>query len=380
MSLALSQRLQRWSLKHLIYRARLPSKRKRKRSQLCSDIAPYLARSPHHLEGPVVVVADRTNTHGLARAAQYEIQRLSATHSQLVIIDLGQALKERKRAALTPYALKEPASEIYLLTQPDNFGTALAHFNPNDISGAKRTALWVWENDVFPKSWQFVFDLVDEIWTPSEFSAQAFRRGSKLPIKILPHAVSVDKGLQALPRARFGVPDDSFLGLAIMDIQSCPERKNPWAHVTAWQRAFGTSSSHTLIMKIRFSNRTRIVHNELLRMIGAAKNIKIIDEMFSVEDMTRFQKMADVYLSLHRSEGYGLNIHEMLELGIPTVATNYSANIEYGPQYPHYFGADYRLVPYHDWLAHYEETDFEWAEADIDDAAAKLRMIANCRL
>jgi len=329
------------------------------------------------LEGPLVIVADLTNTHGLARAAQYEIERLAAVHSELVTIDIAPTLKDRKRTkpVLTP--LNAPASQVYLLTQPDNLGKGLAHLRPEDIAGARRTALWVWENNAFPRGWQFVFDLVDEVWTPSQFSAQAFRNRSKLPIKVLPHAVSVDKTLEPLPRARFGVPDDAFLGIAIMDIQSCPERKNPWAHVAAWQRAFGASQSHILLMKIRFGKRTRIVRDELLRMVGQAQNIRIIEEIFTSEDMTRFQRMADVYLSLHRSEGYGLNIHEMLELGVPTVATDYSANAEYGPKYPHYFGVDYRLVPYRDWLAHYEEADFEWADADVDDAAGKLRALAN---
>lgn len=359
----------------------MPYRRRRWWSQIYSDVSPYLERTVRQLKGPVVVLADRTNAYGLARAAQYEIERLAAANSELVIIDIAPALKKRKqdRTKLTPVSLNGPASEIYLLTQPDNIGTALAHFHPHDVAGAKRTALWVWENNVLPKSWQVIFNLVDEIWTPSEFSAQAFRRASNLPVTVLPHAVKIEKSLQPLPRTRFGVPDDAFLGLAIMDVEACPERKNPWAHVVAWQHAFGDSLSHVLLMKIRFGKRSRVVRDELLSMIGNGKNIRIIEEMFSVEDMTRFQQMADVYMSLHRSEGYGLNIHEMLELGIPTVATNYSANTEYGPKYPHYFGVDYRLVPYRDWLGQYEEKNFEWADADVDDAAAKLRMVASLK-
>ena len=96
----------------------------------------------------------------------------------------------------------------------------------------------------------------------------------------------------------------------------------------------------------------------------------------SVGPRAGLQSGADVYLSLHRAEGYGLNIHECLEYGIPVVATNFSANAEYGPEYENYHPIPYRMTPYRDWTAHYADRGFEWAEADIDVAYLSLRRIA----
>ncbi|MEM9099854.1 MAG: glycosyltransferase [Pseudomonadota bacterium] len=164
-----------------------------------------------------------------------------------------------------------------------------------------------------------------------------------------------------------------------MDIQSCPERKNPWAHIRAWQAAFGDDPSKVLLMKIRAGKRTKVVLKELREMIGKARNIQILTQDFSAEEIERFQRMGDVFLSLHRSEGYGLVIHEMLMHGIPVLATDWSANHEFGPNYPNYFGVSYDLIPYSDWMHHYPGPSFKWADPSIQHAAGLLRDIADTR-
>ena len=110
-------------------------------------------------------------------------------------------------------------------------------------------------------------------------------------------------------------------------------------------------------------------------MIGDSRNIRIVEREMSDAEIASLQNSADVYLSLHASEGYGLNIHETLILGTPVVATNWSANAEYGPRFPNYHGVGYRLVPYRDWLNHYPGRGFSWAWPDIADAALTLQAI-----
>jgi glycosyltransferase involved in cell wall biosynthesis len=168
---------------------------------------------------------------------------------------------------------------------------------------------------------------------------------------------------------------EAFLGVAIMDIQSCPERKNPWAHVRAWQRAFGDDPSAVLVIKVRVGKRTRLVVDELREMIGSATNIRVMTEELTNDQIAALQHASDVYLSLHRSEGFGLNIAECLLIGKPVVATHWSANVEFGPHYPNYHPVTSRQTPYRDWLLHYEDTGFTWADADVDDAALKLKAI-----
>ena len=256
---------------------------------------------------------------------------------------------------------------------------------PERVREAWRTGLWVWETPLFPAHWRFAVDLVDEIWTPSEYSARAIRAAvGDVPVRIRPHAVrppgdgTGDAGGTAM-RARLGVGADDFMGLAIMDIASCPARKNPWAHVAAWLKAFGDRADRVLILKIRTSKTTRIVLQELRAMAGGARNVRLLEEEMPDADIAALQATADVYLSLHRAEGYGLNIHESLALGTPVLATDYSANAEYGPDFAGYRGLPWRPVPYRDWTGHYAESAFSWAEVDLEATVRALRSLAAAR-
>lgn len=296
----------------------------------------------------IIMAAPRTN--GLYRAYRYEIERLSAE---------GR--------------LTEETNAVLLLGQPRMYRKLLVS-PPADFPDTYRIGLWVTEFEVFPPDWAFAFDIVHEIWTPSEFSARAIRSATDIPVKVVPHAVKVPEG-EPMDRARFGVADDQFLGLAIMDLGTCPDRKNPLAHVRAWKAAFGDDPSTRLLMKVKFGKQTGFAKAALLREIGESRNISLVTETFSDVEMTAFQRMADVYVSLHRSEGYGLNIHEMLELGIPTVATGWSGNMDFMMRYKHANAVPYEIIPYADPTRHYQGEGLVWAEPDIEAAAKILARI-----
>ena len=94
--------------------------------------------------------------------------------------------------------------------------------------------------------------------------------------------------------------------------------------------------------------------------------------------MCAFQRMADVYLSLHRAEGYGLNIHEMLEIGTPVIATGWSGNMEFMPRYPNAITVPFKIVPYSDPTFHFHGEGLCWAEADSKAAAFALKSVKKC--
>lgn len=355
------QPLKRWPLGLTNWRASKPYRR--------DPATPLLAED----QGCVVAVGDFDGKTGLCRAAHYEAMRLRLRHRGIVLLSLSPqpagapAVNGRDLGAV---------SRLYLLCQPNRYRRALRLFRPEQPASAHRTGLWAWENDVFPRAWRFALRIVDEVWTPSAFSQAAIRSASTLPVVVVPHHVTVDLTIPAADRAAFDVPAAAFLGIAIMDIKMCPERKNPWAHVEAWQKAFGDSADHVLLIKMRCTAATRVVEHELREMIGAAGNIRLVRQDFSDDEQVAFQRMADVYLSLHRAEAYGLNIREFLEMGTPVVATHWSANTEYGPGFAHYHGVRAGLVRYRDWMGHYPDAGFSWADADTGHAAQLLREVA----
>jgi glycosyltransferase involved in cell wall biosynthesis len=309
--------------------------------------------------GPAVAFGEFSGKHGLGRAAAYDVEQLRAHHSSLTLVDIGPFLKGRTPQ---PIAFAATPENVYFLCQPDTYRTVFGLIAPGDIAHAWRLGRWVWETPLFPEDWRPAENLLHEVWAPSEFCAETFRRALSIPVQVVPHAVAVPMGTCIDMRARLGFTSDQFLGLSIMDIQSCPERKNPWAHVRAWKRAFSGDPAFHLMMKLRVGKRTRVVLDELRELIGSDRNITLMTEDLSDEEISALQRSANLYLSLHRSEGFGLNIYEALLLGKTVIATDWSANVEYGRKFPNYVPIPPRFVPYRDWTAHYAAGRFVWAD------------------
>ncbi|MGF1552682.1 MAG: glycosyltransferase, partial [Paracoccaceae bacterium] len=353
---------------------RMPLRRRRWRKRNEAACAPWAKAAAPRAEGVALALGDFSGDNGLSRAALYELARLRAEHPALEVVDIGPA----HGAGGGPRVHDGPVvGRLYLLSAPDTYAAALTRLPPARVAEAWRVGLWVWETPVLSNEWRFAFDVVHEIWTPSAYSAAPIlAAGADVPVTIRPHAVSPPPLGTPFDRAAFGVPERAFLGLAVMDCRSCPARKNPWAHVAAWQRAFGDDPERVLVLKIRLSRRTAVVREELAEMIGRASNVIVVEDFLDAATLAGLQRAADVLVSLHRAEGYGLLVHEMLSLGTPVVATDWSANAEYARAYPAYRPVGYAMVPCRDWTRHYADRRFLWAEADVAAAAAALREVA----
>jgi glycosyltransferase involved in cell wall biosynthesis len=305
--------------------------------------------------GGIQVIGNTDRTNGLARSYRYEIARLAALG--------GNPMSSSPEAAANFLILAQPKDYHRLLAQP-----------PQGFREGYRIGFLVTEFETPPQGWDFIFDIVHEIWTPSVFCANALSQPSGVPVKVVPYAVSVPD-VTPMRRQRFGIYEGQFLGMAIMDLSSCPERKDPLAHVKAWKLAFGGDPAAHLLMKVRFTRHTAFARKELIKAIDGARNISLVEDEFTDADMCAFQKMADVYLSLHRAEGYGLNIHEMLEIGTPVIATGWSGNMDFMPRYPIATAVPFKLVPYRDRTFQFQGKGLYWAEADIEAAADALESV-----
>ena len=160
--------------------------------------------------------------HGLGRAATYDLELVHARHSSVEVVDIGPYLKNHNSSHLNFASHIENA---YFLCQPDNYKRICRLLSPKDLAHVYRIGRWVWETPLFPEDWRFAERLVHEIWTPSEFCASTFRAALSTPVSVLYHAVTVPVNSAIDMRVRLGVPPHAFLGLAVMDIVSCPERR-----------------------------------------------------------------------------------------------------------------------------------------------------------
>ena len=154
-------------------------------------------------------------------------------------------------------------------------------------------------------------------------------------------------------------------------------RKNIPAALKAFAKAFKGDITAKLLFKTKGAKANPKQVQEMMREVHAL-NIDAqfihISQYLPRADIDGLTDACDVYLSLHKSEGFGIGMAEAMSQKKPVVATNWSANTEFC----------------HDetaWCIPYKMTDIlsneypvsmkEWADADIEAAADALREIRN---
>ena len=130
------------------------------------------------------------------------------------------------------------------------------------------------------------------------------------------------------PRSDFGLGDDCFIFLFMFDMASIMERKNPLALIAAFAQAFRGNKKVQLVLKTsRGDSDPALIHQ--LHVAGTTIGARVIDKMMSREDSYALMQASDCYVSLHRSEGFGLTMAEAMLMGKPVIATGYSGNLDF---------------------------------------------------
>ena len=111
-------------------------------------------------------------------------------------------------------------------------------------------------------------------------------------------------------------------------------------------------------------------------MAAGLGNVRLETRSFPIGDAHALTACADIVLSLHRSEGFGLVPAEAMLLGRPVVATDWSANTEFMDAASAAMVAC-RLVPAADARGVYAVPGAMWAEPDLADAARHLARLAD---
>jgi glycosyltransferase involved in cell wall biosynthesis len=111
----------------------------------------------------------------------------------------------------------------------------------------------------------------------------------------------------------------------------------------------------------------------ILEAAASDPRIIVIDRMCSRDEMLSLIRVADCYVSLHRSEGFGLGMAEAMAFGKPVIGTNYSGNTDFLSEQTG-FPVAYTLRPVEDGEYIFAAGQ-SWAEPDEDAAAAAMRTV-----
>jgi glycosyltransferase involved in cell wall biosynthesis len=188
----------------------------------------------------------------------------------------------------------------------------------------------------------------------------------------VPHPVV--QGRRGTPRrAHFGL-GNQFVVLTMFSFASSFQRKNPIAAVKAFKQAFGKAADRLLIVKVSQAHESPDEMALLLAEIGDAPNIRVEQRVLSDEERLDLIASADVLLSLHRSEGFGLVMAEAMAAGVAVVATNWSGNLDFMDESTALL-VPFRMIAVADCKGVYDGRE-QWADPDVAVAAAHLQALA----
>lgn len=234
--------------------------------------------------------------------------------------------------------------------------------------GARNIGLWAWEIEDLPDEMARSENYLDEVWGISRFTAEALARRLSRPVRAFPLPVVVPH-VRRRRRAELGMPV-GFLFLFCFDYDSVFRRKNPLATVAAFRQAFGDRDDVVLFIKTTNAGRHAKEHEALLAAAAGRSNIVIRDAYVTGDDYFSMLDACDCYVSLHRSEGFGLTVAEAMALGKPVITTDYSSTTEFANE-SNSFPVPARLVAVGDDAPPYPARS-RWGEPDVAVAAEQM--------
>jgi glycosyltransferase involved in cell wall biosynthesis len=173
----------------------------------------------------------------------------------------------------------------------------------------------------------------------------------------------------------FGMREGRFYFLCSFDYFSSTARKNPLAVVRAFQSAFLSDAENVglIIKSVGPTESAPDVTGEIAAAAAADSRICVLDVQMSRDEMLSLIGCADCYVSLHRSEGFGLGMAEAMLMRRPVVGTNYSGNTGFLSDETG-FTVAFDMVAVLPGEYPFYEGQF-WAEPDQADAVRLMRLV-----
>jgi glycosyltransferase involved in cell wall biosynthesis len=241
------------------------------------------------------------------------------------------------------------------------------------FTGRYSIGLWFWEvTSSPPRAWSDAFALLDEVWAPSEHIARAISSVANIPTVRITLPVEVPEP-PPTPREAFGLDPDDYTFLFTFDYLSVFERKNPLAVVEAFRAAFAPGAGASLVIKTINHEHDRAARARLHTALAGRPDIRLVERYLDSATKDALTAACDCYVSLHRSEGFGLTMAEAMYLGKPVIATAYSGNLDFMTPHNSYL-VDFELIPVGPDAAPYPPTA-EWARPSVDHAARLMRHV-----
>jgi len=255
-----------------------------------------------------------------ARTLTKTIQKTTIPH----VLNNDTSTNSRQQANLQPnMQTYNKYDHNIIVVNGDRFKKTINELGKAYFTQRTTIAYWTWELNTLPKTWPANHPVIDAFWVPSTFVQQTLQKKTTKPIQVIPHSISSSQKKVVSKRKQ-----KPFTFLFMFDFYSYVERKNPFAVIDAFKQAFDKQEPVQLIIKC--INETYNI-KAFLQLQEAAKqhSIIILNTYLSKPEVEELIQTCDCYVSLHRSEGFGLTIAEAMACEKPVIVTAYSGNMDF---------------------------------------------------
>lgn len=342
------------------------------------------SRTPRRTTHRDVRYVSRADNSGYAVAGRRCIEALATAGLDVAWEPQPSEWGERgKVTGLTPAGLldryrPDAAGDITIMHTMPEWWAGLHH----SFGRGRYIGHTVWELEQFPDSWHRTIFAADRMWVPTAWNRRTFRHGGVAqPIDVVPHVISNEP----LHEPPVDIPRDVTV---FVTVASWHPRKRPdWA-IEAFARAFRRGDPVVLVVKTAAWTESWPAGNDVeqmtwwhmmqvLRRHESPPDVMLVNDDFTDAEVNGLVSRADCFVSLARAEGWGLGMFDAAVMGTPVITTGFGGHLAY-------LGADYPgLVPHR--MEHVDgvenaphfEAGMQWAEPDLDAAAAMMRAVVD---
>lgn len=287
----------------------------------------------------IQIIGPFAKASGLGQACRLSADTLSAAGFTVNCVDFGL-----DNPALEGYSAKTTLGELsrarinLIHLNAESIPLAMAYL-PDVFTDAYNIGYFFWELNSPATCHYLALDLLDEVWVSSEYNREIYSPYTQIPVTNIGMTVEelddLDKNeCRQYVEDLFGIKSTETVFLTTFDSFSFVQRKNPLAVIRAFQQAFTDNEAVRLLIKTQ--NRFFVgdpeqvkIWSEIDQLIMSDPRITVINQTMKYRDVLRLKKGCDVYVSLHRSEGWGFGMIEAMNLHIPVICTGYSGNMDF---------------------------------------------------
>jgi glycosyltransferase involved in cell wall biosynthesis len=308
---------------------------------------------------------------GVGEVVRAMVRGLSAAGVPHCVVDYADGLSANRDRTLVGLLQQNPYPVNLIHVNAIGMPWFVQTRDPRFFRGKYNIGYWLWELPELPPAFHGSFSYLDEVWVSSDYCLDAIARVSPIPVvKVPPPLPPEGLRTKGVAREYFGLQDEQRVFLFLFDAQSIVERKNPRGLIRTFKRAFPDAPDARLVLKLVHATPALV---DELREEAADPRVLVIDQVFDREEVLSLIALSDCYVSLHRSEGFGLTLAEAMALGKPVIATAYSANMDF-------MNVGNSLLVRYDLVR--LEHDFPpypkgsaWADPDLEHAAELMRLV-----